>query len=258
MGPTSLILFLRWLFVLKQLISLLFFLGAATSLAGTPGKDSAKGWHWYAPALLATAAESKKTDFSELEPEAQLAALQKVTHHLKTKAILSGKVADVAAYKLAQDFWAEKSTQFAIAWERMLLAYPELDYSLRYSPKNSLARFSATAARKNEAKALAGLAKDRGLVLFYRAGDPQDRFFLSTLKKFEVTEKMALLAVAIDGPDQQAALAKAKALGIGFFPALLLVNPRTGSHQIASYGVQSRAELMARLHHLATHWKPTF
>jgi hypothetical protein len=50
----------------------------------------------------------------------------------------------------------------------------------------------------------------------------------------------------------------AHAMGVDYFPAVLLVNPKLGSYQIVSYGYQSQNELASRLLSISDHWKPDF
>lgn len=98
------------------------------------------GWHWYNEAHIKQQLDSQQLQatFAQLSPVAQLKVLQQATNSLRDKAILSGKVSDITAYKQAQDFWMQKATAFTMGWEQMLLAHPKLDYSLQYTHENAL------------------------------------------------------------------------------------------------------------------------
>ena len=51
---------------------------------------------------------------------------------------------------------------------------------------------------------------------------------------------------------------KARELGITHFPALVLVNPKSGQYQAISYGFKSASELSERLLKINNGWKAGF
>lgn len=232
--------------------------------------DDVVGWHWYNEPVEHPI--QKPTPhrllhyYQKLSPTQQLNVLRQATNRLKDKAILSGKVADIAAYKRAQDFWVRRATQFTIGWERMLLHYPALNYALRFSHENGLAAIAQRQQHQREDHAVTALARSNGLLFFYRGKDAGDRHFASVLKQYSTRYHLALIPVSVDGESAsvfkstrlRGGVAKASALGIHYFPALVLVNPKRKQHTVVSYGFKSEAELSDRLLKIADGWQANF
>lgn len=253
------------------------------------------GWHWYNEPLKKKKSDRLPTDnnaekrekaeknrrmtekqalssdawvtaFHQLPPLQQLRLLQAVTAERRVKAVLSGKVEDIAAYKAAQDFWVRRATAFTVGWEQMLLRYPDRDYSLTYSHQNFLAPIMQNTRHQAENRAIATLRKNHGLLFFYRGGMPEDRLFSGIVHRFAEKYHFSVMPVSVDGqttrdfPEsrQDTQQKKAAAVGVRFVPALVLVNPAQQRTQIVSYGAQSESDLAARLWRLANHWQPGF
>ena len=217
------------------------------------------GWHWYNQSLsLKNPRDAARLRaFHHLPPQAQLKLLQAATTRLKDKAILSGKVSDIAAFKRAQDFWVARATQFTLGWEQMLLAHPALNYALTFPHANALAPITQRAKSHEEAQALLQLSKNHGLLFFYRAQEAVDKFSLNIVNRFAHRTHFALIMMAVDN-EKTNGLMKANALGVNYFPALVLVNPKTGHTQVVNYGFHSEAELTRRLWQIVHHWQADF
>lgn len=241
------------------------------SKAGNLKTYEVVGWHWYNQPVREIAVKKKRSEslmqsFNQLSPLQQLNLLKAVTRNRQVKAVLSGKVNDIAAYKAAQDFWVRRATAFTMGWEKMLLRYPSLDYSLHYSHSNMQVPLMQRSLRQREDQAISRLAKDQGLVFFYRGKYPEDRLFSGIVSRFSASHQISVMPVSVDGAVSpvfpQTRLdsyhKKARALGVETFPALVLVNPATNHYQRVSYGVQSESELANRLLKIANHWKPAF
>lgn len=243
-------------------------------------KSEVVGWHWYNEPLKTNSLGKKKklqsaqtmTDknllkkFHRLTPIQQLKILQAVTLNRRVKAVLSGNVDDIASYKLAQDFWVQRASIFTVGWEKMLLRYPERDYSLVYPNSNLLASTQQVSRHQAEARAIQRLAKHNGLLFFYRGKVVEDRLFSEIVKRFAVKHGLSVIPVSMDGAtvtvfgNNQADIdhKRADELGISHFPALVLVNTATRRYQIASYGLQSESKLANRLLKLANDWQAGF
>lgn len=230
------------------------------------------GWHWYNEPKNETDKDKKikiKQNiliFSQLSPSKQLKILKEATENLKAKSILSGKVGDIAAYKRAQDFWVSKATQFTIGWERMLLQNPELNYSLKFSHENAMAPVMQKEMHDREKRAVSALSKNNGFIFFYRGKNKGDRMFSTILSRYSKKYHFPLIPVSVDGvlspafhnSQQLQEMGKASALGVRYFPALVLVNPLKQQHEIVSYGFKSEDELSNRLLKIADGWKAEF
>lgn len=231
------------------------------------------GWHWYNETPIKKENKNNKKDnllykaFLQLTPSQQLKILQHATTELRDKAILTGNVSDIANYKRAQDMWVIRATAFTVGWQRMLLEHPELNYSLQYSHENVLAPTMQQHEHDLENAAIANLAKQNGLMVFYRANKKTDLMFASLVESFSQNHHISLMLVeegAITNSTSNPNIhidkdfQHAHALGINYFPAVLLVNPKLGSYQIISYGYHSQDELASRLLSISDNWKPNF
>ena len=253
------------------LLPLILFFITVRLMAGTT--QSVVGWHWYNEKSVIKKSDhhQKNADllyvqFQKLPYHEQLKILQQATEELKDKAVLTGNVSDIAAYKRAQDMWVTKATLFTVGWQHMLLENPNLNYSLQYSHENAMAPIMQQHEHQMQNAAIADLAKDNGLLLFYRGDNPEDLMFVKVMLSFSKDYHLSIMLIAENKPQHFIGVhhafdyqeLRAHALGVDYFPAVLLVNPKTGAHQIVSYGYKSEDELASRMLSIFDHWKPDF
>lgn len=228
------------------------------------------GWHWYNEPVKQKI-EKRRDDkivkvFNQLSPLQQLKILKMATNNLKAKAVLSGKVSDITEYKKAQDYWVQKATRFTVGWEQMLLQHPALNYSLNFSHENAMASVMQRDKHARENQAISSLAQDNGLLFFYRGKNKGDRLFSKTVARYSKRHHLVVIPVSVDGQTSpvfkasrhQSGMKKATVLGIHYFPALVLVNPKSNRHKIVSYGFKSENEISDRLLKIADGWKAEF
>lgn len=228
------------------------------------------GWHWY-NAPMKKQIKKRRDDtlmkaFDELSSLQQLKILQMATNNMRAKAVLTGSVSDIARYKQAQDFWVSRATQFTVGWEKMLLVHPELNYGLRFSHENALASILQRDQHAREDAAIAHLAARNGLLCFYRGQEQGDQLFTQIVSRYSKRHHLMVIPVSVDGVispafknnHQANGRAKARALGIRYFPALALVNPTTHQHKVVSFGFKSEDELSDRLLKISDDWKAEF
>ena len=217
--------------VISVAVMLLLICNSALAIAST--SNNTVGWHWYNQPVHKKPSQKHQTNqalkaFNQLSPAAQLKLLQEATKNLRDKAVLSGRVSDITAYKQAQDFWVNKARRFTVGWEKMLLQHPGLNYALRHPHANALAPVMAAQQHKKEDEAIAQLSQSMGLLLFYRGSQQGDVMFASVVKHYAQSHHLAVMSIAVDSKQQL--LMKAMQLGVRYFPALVLVNPKTGQH----------------------------
>ena len=228
------------------------------------------GWHWYNEPVKKQIKKRRDNTvikaFDQLSPLQQLKILQMATNNLKAKAVLSGNTNDITAYKQAQDFWVHRATRFTVGWEQMLLQHPGLDYSLNFSHENALAPMMQRDQHTRETHAVIHLAERNGLLFFYRGKNNGDQLFSNTVRHYARRYHWVVIPVSVDGvlspafkkSRQTNGLQKARALGVRYFPSLVLVNPTTHQHEVVSYGFKSEDELSDRLLKIADGWQADF
>lgn len=236
------------------------------------------GWHWYNENSVkkVNKKDNNKNSktyqiFLQLTPSEQLQILQHVTTELRDKAVLTGNVSDIANYKRAQDMWVSKATAFTVGWQRMLLENPNLNYSLQYSHENALAPIMQQHVHELQNDAISNLSKNNGLLVFYRKNNQIDLIFVKLIKAFSDEHHIAVLFSEEGDQNKNNAntsmvssnridknFKRAHSLGVYYFPAVLLVNPKSGNYKIVSYGYLSQDELASRLLSISDNWKPDF
>jgi conjugal transfer pilus assembly protein TraF len=171
------------------------------------------------------------------------------------------RVEDERAFLVWQQYWLDESRAHGDLNQRTLLQYPELDYSVTH-PTSALgvALFDSLKIKKDRARVQA-LARTHGMLFFYRANNPYDQKQIPIVRNFCEQNHFSLIPVSVDGvPSPDLPLSRtdngqADALGVRFFPALLLVNPKTRKTSPVAYGLTTQDVLTRHLVAIATEFK---
>ncbi|UXK14275.1 type-F conjugative transfer system pilin assembly protein TraF (plasmid) [Erwinia pyrifoliae] len=238
-----------------------------TRLGGFPDSE-AQGWIWYNEPVSPDEDEPPSAPPpSAISPENATELkekLQAATKAALDKAIMFPSAENFRRYKLLQDFWAEKSSQFAQSSKEALLKFPELDYNLRYSHYNGTASTRQAIQRQREKEALVKLSADNGLFYFYRGKEPVDVLMGIVVRSFVKEYGINLIYVSVDGkfaselPGSRPDVGQTDAMHITHYPALFLVNPRTEAYQPLAYGFHSQEDLASQFLLVATDFAPGF
>lgn len=217
--------------------------------------DSPQGWHWYneQPDIVKKKKDiSNQSNITQQSALAQLHAVQHAFNEAKAQAVLYPTEENIYHYLQLQNAITEQSTQFAKMWPKVLLDHPELDYSIDH-PSSQLAVQAQN--DKNEARKIAAvkaLSQQYGLVFFYRGNEASDEVMAKTIKAFSTQYGIALIAISMDQtispdlPNSQSNTGQAQAMGIKYFPALVLVNPKEGVVKPLAYGFMAEDMLLNR------------
>ncbi len=224
------------------------------------------GWHWYNEIHEKKNNHQKISASNHLSPLQRLKMLRTQTDELRAKAIMSGKVADIAMYKRAQDMWITLATKFTIGWQKMLIEHPELDYNLAHPSENNLSSIIQKQQHMREHNSVTTFSKKYGLILFYREGNQVDRLYVSNVRLFSKSNYISALFAPIPNQvkkdsetnDVGGYLLKAHALGIYHFPSLVAVDPISTKHFVLGYGYMSIEEMEKRIFDISQNWKPNF
>ncbi|KAA5971645.1 type-F conjugative transfer system pilin assembly protein TraF [Pantoea sp. M_9] len=248
---------------MKRLLVLLVVLplsAPAADVLRNPSDEA--GWHWYhepePPEEEAPAAPPK------MSPEARMAALQQETKAALAAAIMTPTVENFARFKRLQDFWTARAGEFSMVAQKAMLVHPELDYNLQHSHYNGTARLQQSDDRRRERKAIASLAEQYGVFLFYRGGEAADAQLAEVVKGFSREHGVSFIPVTVDGkasatlPETRMNQGQAERLGVTHFPALVLVDPREGTAKPLAFGFISQDDLARRFLYVATDFKPNF
>ncbi|MBE0707567.1 type-F conjugative transfer system pilin assembly protein TraF, partial [Escherichia coli] len=172
----------------------------------------------------------------------KLAVLQKATKRSLYEAILYPGVDNFVKYFRLQNYWTQQAGLFTMSAKKAMLAHPELDYNLQYSHYNGTVRNQLAADQAQQRQAIAKLAEHYGIMFFYRGQDPIDGQLAQVINGFRDTYGLSVIPVSVDGvinpllPDSRTDQGQAQRLGVKYFPAMMLVDPKQGSVGALSYG----------------------
>lgn len=256
-----------WLMVAVSGLSALSLGAEQARLSGFP-KDEAQGWIWYnQPKPRDSDAALSPPATAPISPQNATALkekLQAATQAAMDKAMLFPSAEHFRKYKLLQDFWVEKASQFAQTSKVALLKYPELDYNVRYSHYNGTAGLRQTMQRQREKAAIAKLSAENGLFYFYRGKESVDVLMGVVVRAFVKEYGISLIAVSVDStlapelPDSRPDTGQSTTLGITHFPAIFLVNPQKAVYQPLAYGFHSQEALASQFLLVATDFARDF
>ncbi|MBF7982109.1 MULTISPECIES: type-F conjugative transfer system pilin assembly protein TraF [Rahnella] len=251
---------------MRRALCLLPLLLTVTSVHGDqPALNDSVGWHWYnepqeedEPELTTPAPAPAMT------PSEQKAQLQQATKAALDTAILYPTPQNFKRYMTLQNFWTGKAGEFSQSAKQAMLMYPELDYNLKFSHYNGTVPAQLQADKAKAKDAIARLTTDHGLFFFYRGKEPRDSLLASLVKDFCAENGISLMAISVDGaisptlPQSRTDTGQAQRMGIRYFPALFLVNPRDESYQPVAYGFITPDDLSKQFLNVATGFKPNF
>ena len=195
----------------------------------------------------------------------KLAALQTATKRALYEAILYPGVDNFVKYFRLQNYWTQQAGLFTMSAKKAMLAHPELDYNLQYSHYNGTVRNQLAAAdQAQQRQAIAKLAEHYGIMFFYRGQDPIDGQLAQVINGFRDTYGLSVIPVSVDGvinpllPDSRTDQGQAQRLGVKYFPAMMLVDPKQGSVRPLSYGFISQDDLAKQFLNVSEDFKPNF
>ncbi|EGM3914630.1 type-F conjugative transfer system pilin assembly protein TraF [Salmonella enterica subsp. enterica serovar Reading] len=229
------------------------------------GKDA--GWQWYNdPVKLPAPKTTDKSAQVRQEPDImqKLSALQTATKRALYEAILYPGVDNFVKYFRLQNYWTQQAGLFSMSAKKAMLAHPELDYNLQYSHYNGTVRNQLAADQSQQRQAISKLAEHYGIMFFYRGQDPIDGQLAQVINGFRATYGLSVIPVTVDGvinpmlPDTRPDQGQAQRLGVKYFPAMMLVDPKQGSVRPLSYGFITQDDLAKQFLNVSEDFKPNF
>ncbi|EEG4768937.1 type-F conjugative transfer system pilin assembly protein TraF [Salmonella enterica] len=229
------------------------------------GKDA--GWQWYNdPVKLPGPKTTDKSAQVRQEPDImqKLSALQTATKRALYEAILYPGVDNFVKYFRLQNYWTQQAGLFSMSAKKAMLAHPELDYNLQYSHYNGTVRNQLAADQAQQRQAISKLAEHYGIMFFYRGQDPIDGQLAQVINGFRATYGLSVIPVTVDGvinpmlPDTRPDQGQAQRLGVKYFPAMMLVDPKQGSVRPLSYGFITQDDLAKQFLNVSEDFKPNF
>lgn len=229
------------------------------------GKDA--GWQWYNEPAKSPAQETTEKPAQvrqETDIMQKLATLQAATKRALYEAILYPGTENFVKYFRLQNYWTQQAGLFTMSAKKAMLAHPELDYNLQYSHYNGTVRNQLAADQAEQRSAISQLAERYGIMFFYRGQDPIDGQLAQVINGFRATYGLSVIPVSVDGvinpmlPDTRPDGGQAQRLGVKYFPAMILVDPKQGSVRPLSYGFITQDDLAKQFLNVSEDFKPNF
>lgn len=194
----------------------------------------------------------------------KLAALQTATKRALYEAILYPGVDNFVKYFRLQNYWTQQAGLFTMSARKAMLAHPELDYNLQYSHYNGTVRNQLAADQAQQRQAIAKLAEHYGIMFFTGGRTPSTGNWRRSLMASGIRMVWSVIPVSVDGvinpllPDSRTDQGQAQRLGVKYFPAMMLVDPKQGSVRPLSYGFISQDDLAKQFLNVSEDFKPNF
>lgn len=243
----------------RLLLILSMALYSVTSVAEKP-----VGFLWYnlerekkeSPRMI-----PKGIPFNRLSYTERDSVLQFYTMEALHRARLTKSVNDMRIFLKLQDYWLKESTRFRDLFQKTMLLYPEYDYTVTHPTSHLGTKLTDELREAYRKRVINTLSQIHGLLFFYRGKSPYDLKQIPIIRDFSQRFNLKLIPVSVDGiksyqmPATRLDQGQANALGVRFFPALLLVNPKTHMSLPIAFGLSTQDVLEKRLVAVATEFK---
>ena len=177
------------------------------------------------------------------------------------KARQTKSVEDMRVFLVLKKYWQDESSEFSHLFQKTMLQYPELDYNVTHPTSSIGTKLLDEQRQIRRAEKLKKLSLDHGLLFFYRGDSPYDKKQIPIINEVANRYGLYVIPVSVDGQGldafENAVIDRGQAdkLGVSFFPALLLVNPKSGRHSPVAYGLTTADVLQKRLYDVATNFE---
>lgn len=202
------------------------------------------------PTPTTAAATPKRIELKDIKTAEQMRAELKRREDL---AVMEPSDQNLKEYLQAWQMTQEKGAAFADNWRRVVWQTPELDYSLKRPVNNQAIKTYDSQREMSEEQQLRTLAKDHGLIFFFRSDCPYCHAMAPLLKQLSQKYGIEVLGVSVDGkglpdfPNFRDGRAQAQAWGIERVPALFIGSKETGDKAAIGFGAMAMSDIVNRI-----------
>ena len=238
------------------MIKSFLFIGACIlGLIGQAYAANPPGFLWYnVPKPQEAKAEKPKgTPFNQLSYSQRDAVLRFYTMEALHKVRFTHKMEDERVFLALQDYWLKEASAHGRLNQKTLLAYPQYDFSVTHPTSEIGTKLSDSLEKQKTEQSMQKVAQTQGLLFFYRAKNPYDQREIPIVLDFCRKFNFSLIPISVDGEvspelrDSRVDRGQAQALGVRYFPALLLVNPKTKETKPVAFGLTTQDVLSTRI-----------
>lgn len=208
-----------------------------------------------------SATQSRGIPFSQLSYTTRDKVLHFYTMEALHKSRQTKSLEDVRTFLVLQDYWMKESSQFSSLFQKALVYYPEFDYSVTHPTSSIGTKWLDEEREMQRSQVIRELAKTHGLLFFYRGNNTFDQKQIPIIRDFCKRFALSLIPVSVDGvvspelSQSRRDSGQADQLGVRYFPAILLVNPRKQETLPVAYGLTTQDVLEKRVFQAATHYQ---
>jgi len=245
--------------MIKAYFLLLLFISSFLStfqvLASPPG------FLWYNVPKPQITPKKQGVPFKSLSYTDRDAVLKFYTMEALHKVRFTHSLEDERVFLAMQDYWLREASTHGKLNQKALLYYPEYDFSVTHPTSAIGTQLNDTVRAKKHAEIIKNIASTHGLLFFYRADNPYDQKEIPIVRDFCDSHGFSLIPVSVDGgnspllKNSRIDNGQADALGVRYFPALLLIDPKGGQVMPVAYGLTTQDVLTTRMVAVATQFK---
>lgn len=202
-------------------------------------------------------AKKQGTPFSQLSYTDKDAVLHFYTMEALHKVRFTHQLEDERAFLALQNYWIKEASIHGALNQKALLYYPEYDFSVTHPTSDLGSKLYDSTQLSKQKSAVSALAKTHGLLFFYRGKEPLDAEQIPILQDFCHKFNFHLIPVSVDGkkaetlPETRMDNGHASQLGVRYFPAIIMVNPKSTAYTPVAFGLTTQDILIQRLSFVA-------
>lgn len=222
------------------------------------------GFLWYnlpKEQIKKAKSKSKNIPFNKLSYTQRDEVLAFWTMEALHRARQTKSIDDMRTFLTLKNYWLTESSEFSNLFQKAMLENPELDYNVTHPTSSLGSQILDDERQRKRALKLKELAKSHGLMFFYRGASPYDQKQIPIISEIASQFGIYVMPVSVDGKGLDAFenvvvdRGQADKLGVRFFPAILMVNPKTEEHKPVAFGLTTTDVLKKRLYDVATNFK---
>jgi conjugal transfer pilus assembly protein TraF len=238
---------------MNKLIAVFLLLMSGISFAANP-----PGYLWYNLPKKEKVLKEKKAGvlFKNLSYQQKDAVLTYMTREAWHRAMQDLSVDSMKRYIVLQDYITNRATKTSRIFEKTMTHYPQYRYSTTH-PNSALGiKISDSQREEAEKSAIDALSKTNGVFYFYRGQNTFDNRQAPIFSDFAKKHHLKVIPISVDGvinedfPESRVDTGQAGKLNVTYFPAVILVNPKTAKTMPVSYGLVTQ-DMLARQFYLA-------
>lgn len=243
--------------MLIRLLCLLFF---SHAVQANHGLDYPSIWqcdedkfHWYCDLEQIEKSKRDATPPIDINDLKTAEALRLELKRREDIAIMQPTDAHIKDYLTLWHATQEKGAIFADNWRRVVWQNPDLDYTQKRPANNTAVKMYDVQRTQNEAQQLKKLAKNHGLIFFFKSDCQYCHAMAPTLKMLAGQFGIEVLGVSLDGkgiphfPNPRDGRAQGAAWGVTRVPALFIGSKDTAEHAPIGFGMMALSEIVNRI-----------